>query len=204
MKKLIIGIMTVVLFIISGCSQKTQENNLGPIELNEQGELISQLLNDNNSYPIFLSYDLKEDCKGAKVELWEWKDHRYESVYAHYGQVKKGEGNILVDLKIDPVSMKAVLQDESGSSTSSTYPDEPVKIKDDQESYSRGMVSLSEKTSFQIDEEIPVLIIQTKKVTDGTSTMGLSLDAYKEPEKYITKDMLNLYAITVKFQSEAL
>ena len=40
MKKLTIGIMTVVLFIISGCSQKTQENNLGPIELNEQGELI--------------------------------------------------------------------------------------------------------------------------------------------------------------------
>ena len=149
MKKLTIGIMTVVLFIISGCSQKTQENNLGPIELNEQGELISQLLNDNNSYPIFLSYDLKEDCKGAKVELWEWKDHRYESVYAHYGQVKKGEGNILVDLKIDPVSMKAVLQDEYGTSTSSTYPDEPVKIKDDQESYSRGMVSLSEKRSFQ-------------------------------------------------------
>lgn len=70
MKKLTIGIMTVVLFIISGCSQKTQENNLGPIELNEQGELISQLLNDNNSYLMILKRIVKVrrlNCGNGKI-----------------------------------------------------------------------------------------------------------------------------------------
>lgn len=203
MKKLKICIITVILLIISGCSQKTQQNILRPMELNEQGKLVSQLLNNTNAYPLFLSYDLKEDCKGVKVELWEWMDHQYESVYSHYGQVKEGNGNILVDFSVDPVSTKVVIQDDAGTTTLSAYPEEKVKNKED-ESTARGMVSLGGDTYFQIDEEIPVLVVQTKKITEGSSSMGLSLEAYKEPEKFIAKGMEHFYVITVKFQTEAL
>lgn len=203
MKKLKICIITAILLIISGCGQKEQQNVLRPMELNEQGNLISQLLNDTNGYPLFLSYDLKEDCKGVKVELWEWIDHQYESIYSQYGQVKKGDGNILVNFSVDPVSMKAVMQDDAGTTTISAYPEEIVKSKDDGKSTARGMVSLGGDTYFQIDEEIPVMVVQSKKVTDETNTMGMALDEYKNPEKFITKDTEHFYAITVTFQKEA-
>lgn len=202
MKKLTICIITAILLIISGCSQKTQQNILRPMELNEQGKLVSQLLNNTNAYPLFLSYDLKEDCKSVKVELWEWIDHQYESVYSHYGEVKKGDGNILVDFSVDPVSMEVVIENESGSFKTFAFSDEPVKNKEDEKT-ARGMVGLGEDTNFQIDEEIPVLVVQTQKITEGSSSMGVSLEAYKEPEKFIAKGMEHLYVITVTFQKEA-
>lgn len=202
MKKLTTCIMTALLLILGGCSQKTQQNILRPMELNEQGKLISQLLNNTNAYPLFLSYDLKEDCKSVKVELWEWIDHQYESVYSHYGEVKKGDGNILVDFSVDPVSMEVVIENESGSFKTFAFSDEPVKNKEDEKT-ARGMVGLGEDTNFQIDEEIPVLVVQTQKITEGSSSMGVSLEAYKEPEKFIAKGMEHLYVITVKFQKEA-
>ena len=145
---------------------------------------------------------MKDDCKGVKVELWEWKDHQYESIYSQYGQVKKGDGNILVNFSVDPVSMKTAMQDDAGTTSLSAYPEETVKSKDN-ESIARGMVSLSGDTYFQIDEEIPVMIVQSKKITEGSSSMGVSLEAYKEPEKFIAKGMEHLYVITVKFQKEA-
>lgn len=138
----------------------------------------------------------------VKVELWEWKDHQYESIYSQYGQVKKGDGNILVDFSVDPVSMKTAMQDDAGTTSLSAYPEETVKSKDN-ESIARGMVSLSGDTIFQIDEEIPVMIVQSKKITDGTNTMGMALNEYKNPEKFITKDTEHFYAITVTFQKEA-
>lgn len=202
MKKLTTCIMTALLLILGGCSEKEQQNILRPMELNEQGKLFSQLFQDNQSYPIYLSYDLKDDCKGVKVELWEWKDHQYESIYSQYGQVKKGDGNILVNFSVDPVSMKTAMQDDAGATSLSAYPEETVKSKDN-ESIARGMVSLSGDTIFQIDEEIPVMIVQSKKITDGTNTMGMALAEYKNPEKFITKDTEHFYAITVTFQKEA-
>lgn len=202
MKKLTTCIMTALLLILGGCSEKEQQNVLRQMELNEQGKLFSQLVQDNQSYPIYLSYDLKDDCKGVKVELWEWKDHQYESIYSQYGQVKKGDGNILVNFSVDPVSMKTAMQDDAGEISLSAYPEETVKSKDN-ESIARGMVSLSRDTYFQIDEEIPVMIVQSKKVTDGTNTMGMALNEYKNPEKFITKDTEHFYAITVTFQKEA-
>lgn len=202
MKKLTTCIMTALLLILGGCSEKEQQNVLRPMELNEQGKLFSQLLQDNQSYPIYLSYDLKDDCKGVKVELWEWKDHQYESIYSQYGQVKKGDGNILVNFSVDPVSMKTAMQDDAGTTSLSAHPEETVKSKDN-ESIARGMVSLSGDTIFQIDEEIPVMIVQSKKITDGTNTMGMALNEYKNPEKFITKDTEHFYTITVTFQKEA-
>lgn len=203
MKKLTICIMTALLLIIGGCSQKEQQNVLRPMELNEQGKLISQLLQDNQSYPIYLSYDLKDDCKGVKVELWEWKDHQYESIYSQYGQVKEGNGNILVDISVDPVSMKTAMQDDTGTTSLSAYPTEAVKNQDDDKNHSIGRISLGGDTYFQIDEEIPVMIVQSKKVTDGTNTMVMALNEYKNPEKFITKDTEHFYTITVTFQKEA-
>lgn len=202
MKKLTTCIMTALLLILGGCSEKEQQNVLRQMELNEQGKLFSQLVQDNQSYPIYLSYDLKDDCKGVKVELWEWKDHQYESIYSQYGQVKKGDGNILVNFSVDPVSMKTAMQDDAGEISLSAYPEETVKSKDN-ESIARGMVSLSRDTYFQIDEEIPVMIVQSKKITDGTNTMGMALNEYKNPEKFITKDTEHFYTITVTFQKEA-
>lgn len=65
MKKLTTCIMTALLLILGGCSEKEQQNVLRPMELNEQGKLFSQLFQDNQSYPIYLSYDLKDDCEGG-------------------------------------------------------------------------------------------------------------------------------------------
>ena len=80
MKKILIsfGVMTLILFVVIGCSTTTGEK-LNRLELGMSQAQVRNILGNN-----YIARASKTDTNGSRLEMWEYTEKKTKEVYRVY------------------------------------------------------------------------------------------------------------------------
>ena len=192
-------LLLIALLLLTGCTTaKEEQMTVSIAKLSEEETAIAKLLDGTGSANIY-DYKADETLQSISINSYELIDGKWEPcIGGGTAAVTGAEGRFALDFDVLPDQLHVAFQDEEGMH-STTYA-APEKL--DVSEMSRSTMRLDELSSFEYEEEIPLvaqIITRQNEIHSFTPD-----DVFGDPAKIAAYGHDHVYVVTVTFSQNPL
>jgi len=191
-------LLLIAMLLLTGCASKEPAMTISTARLNENEAAIAKLLGADMNQHIY-DYCADDELKSVRINAYELVDGKWEnSIGGGSMAVSGGEGRFALAFDVLPDGLRTAFQHGEGSSASTWTAPEKLDIT----GMSRSSMRLEELSSFEYEEEIPLV---AQIITRKNEIRSFSPDeVLSSPEKIAEYGHDHVYIITVTFSKNPL